>query len=156
MATTRQPRKAQSSTWWPKRGEIYLTALDPTVGNEIKKTRPALIIQNNTTNRYGRITMVAPITSTVRLPLSPLHVLLPADSTTGLSVPSVAVMGQIRAVDRSRLIKRLGQADAVAMLQVDQAIGIAFGLTEIDLELESPPAFTETVQKGANGFISAG
>jgi mRNA-degrading endonuclease toxin of MazEF toxin-antitoxin module len=72
--------------------------------------------------------MVAPITSTVRLPLSPLHVLLPADPSTGLSVPSVAVFNQIRAVDRIRLIKKLGEVDTLVMLQVEQAIRVAFGL----------------------------
>jgi len=74
---------------WPKRGEIYLAALDRAIGHEIKKTRPALVIQNDISNRYSAITMVAPITSTVRLPLSPLHVLLPADvSTVSQSFPS--------------------------------------------------------------------
>lgn len=73
--------------------------------------------------------MVAPITSTIRLPLSPLHVLLPSDSSTGLSVPSVAVFNQIRAIDRTRLRKRLGEAGAAVMLQADQAIKIAFGVT---------------------------
>src|SRR5258707_12743457 len=118
MAETRKPRKAASQTW-PQKGEIYLTALDPTVGHEIKKTRPALIIQNDTSNRYSGVTMIAPITSTVRLPLSPLHVLLPANSSTGLVVPSVAVFNQIRAVDRSRLLKKMGRADALAMVQAD-------------------------------------
>jgi mRNA interferase MazF len=72
--------------------------------------------------------MVAPITSTVRLPLSPLHVLLPADPSTGLAVPSVAVFNQIRTVDRIRLIRRLGQVDAAVILQIEQAIRVAFGL----------------------------
>jgi mRNA interferase MazF len=127
MATTRTPRTTKAANW-PKRGEIYLAALDPTVGHEIQKTRPALIIQNDTSNQYGAVTMVAPITSTVRLPLSPLHVLLPADASTGLAVPSVAVFNQIRALDRVRLVKRLGQIDALMMLQVEQAIRVAFGL----------------------------
>jgi mRNA-degrading endonuclease toxin of MazEF toxin-antitoxin module len=73
--------------------------------------------------------MVAPITSTVRLPLSPLHVLLPAGAATGLAVASVAVLNQTRAIDRSRLIKRLGEVDAFALLQVDEAIKAAFGLS---------------------------
>src|SRR5215469_9179583 len=132
MAKTRHPRKPPEAGW-PKRGEIYLTALDPTVGHEIQKTRPALIIQNDTSNRYSAVTMVAPITSTVRLPLSPLHVLLPAGESTGLAVASVAVFNQIRAVDRARLIKRLGETSPLAMLQVDEAIKAAFGLVT-DLE----------------------
>jgi mRNA-degrading endonuclease toxin of MazEF toxin-antitoxin module len=65
MAEGRQTGKADGSIW-PKRGEIYLTALDPTIGHEIRKTRPALVIQNDASGRYGAVTMVAPITSTVR------------------------------------------------------------------------------------------
>jgi mRNA-degrading endonuclease toxin of MazEF toxin-antitoxin module len=72
--------------------------------------------------------MVAPITSTVRLPLSPLHVLLPAGASSGLTVASVAVFNQIRAVDRSRPIKKLGEAGSAIMLQADEAIRAAFGL----------------------------
>jgi mRNA-degrading endonuclease toxin of MazEF toxin-antitoxin module len=56
-------------------------------------------------------------------------VLLPAGAVTGLTVPSVAVFNQIRAVDRRRLIRKLGQADASAMAQADLAIQAAFGLT---------------------------
>jgi mRNA interferase MazF len=127
MAETRQAGKAANHDW-PKRGEIYLTDLDPTVGHEIKKTRPALVIQNDTSNRYSAMTMVAPITSTVRLPLSPLHVLLPADSSTGLAVASVAVFNQIRAVDHKRLIRKLGEVDVLVLAEVDEAIKAAFGL----------------------------
>jgi mRNA-degrading endonuclease toxin of MazEF toxin-antitoxin module len=76
--------------------------------------------------------MVAPITSTVRLPLSPVHVLLQAGPVTGLIVPSVALFNQIRAVDRRRLIRKLGNADASAMAQADLAIQAAFGLTSGD------------------------
>ena len=130
MATTRRPRTATATANWPKQGEIYLVALDPAVGHKIQKTRPALIIQNDTSNHYSAVTMVAPITSTVRLPLSPLHVLLPANSSTGLSAASVAGFNQIRAVDRIRLIRRLGAVDALAMLPVDRAIRAAFGLPQ--------------------------
>jgi mRNA interferase MazF len=126
MATTRAGKAIPIN--YPKRGEIYLTALDPTVGHEIRKTRPALVIQNDTSNRYSATTIVAPITSKVRLPLSPLHVLLPAKASTGLDVPSVAVFTQIRAVDRRRLIKRLGEIDALTIAEVDQAIQIALGV----------------------------
>ena len=148
MAETRKSRKAASHNW-PKRGEIYLAALDPAVGHEIKKTRPALVVQNDTSNRYSAVTMVAPITSAVRLPLSPLHVLLPADPSTGLTVASVAVFNQIRAVDRKRLIKRLGEADSLAMAAVDEAIKAAFGLSlsVSDLGPESPATLTNAVSE---------
>jgi mRNA interferase MazF len=129
MATTRQSRTAQARH--PKRGEIYLTALDPTLGREIQKTRPALIIQNDVSNELSGITIVAPITSTVRFPLNPVHALLAADKNTGLSVTSVTLLNQIRAVDRVRLIKRLGVVDAETMEQVDEAIKISLGLLRL-------------------------
>ena len=141
MAETRKPRKPAVPVW-PKRGEIYLTALDPAVGHEIQKTRPALVIQNDTSNRYSAVTMVAPITSTVRLPLSPLHVLLPAGPSTGLTVASVAVFNQIRAVDRKRLIKKMGEVDALVLAQVDEAIKAAFGLSLLVSDMESRPTYS--------------
>ena len=125
MGPTRQKLTVQSH---PKRGEIYLTALDPTVGQEIQKTRPALVIQNDISNRVSNVTIVAPITSTVRFPLNPVHVLLTADQNTGLSVVSIALLNQVRAVDRSRLVKRLGKVDARTLEQVDEAIRISMGL----------------------------
>jgi mRNA interferase MazF len=74
---------------------------------------------------------VAPITSTVRFPLNPVHVLLSAGQATGLSVISVVVFNQIRAVDRVRLIRRLGIVDTGTLEQVDEAIGISLGLLAI-------------------------
>lgn len=132
MATTRRtaPQKASH----PKRGEIYLTALDPTVGREIQKTRPALVIQNDVSNRLSGITIVAPITSTVRFPLSPVHVLLVANHRTGLDVTSVALFNQIRAVDRVRLVKRLGAVEAETLEQVDEAIKISLGLINLETD----------------------
>ena len=47
----------------PKRGEIYLVSVDPTVGAEIQKTRPAVIVQNDIGNRHSPLTIVAAITS---------------------------------------------------------------------------------------------
>jgi mRNA interferase MazF len=129
MATTR--RTKTGATNWARRGEIYLTALDPTLGREIQKTRPALIVQNDVSNRLSEMTIVAPITSTVRFPLNPVHVLLPADQFTGLTVTSVALLSQIRAVDRMRLIRRLGVVDDATLERVDEAIQISLGLLRL-------------------------
>ena len=130
MAATRETQ-ATSKVGHPRRGEIYLTALDPTLGREIRKTRPALVIQNDVSNRLSEITVVAPITSTVRFPLNPVHVLRAADRNTGLSVISVAVFNQIRAVDRVRLVKRLGAVDDETLERVDEAIKISLGLIRL-------------------------
>ena len=77
------------------------------------------------------MTIVAPITSTVRFPLNPVHVLIPANQTTGLSVVSVAVFNQIPAVDRLRLIKRLGSVDEETLERVNEAISVTLGLVQI-------------------------
>jgi mRNA interferase MazF len=123
--------KSSAKTAYPRRGEIYLTALDPALGREIQKTRPALVIQNDVSNRLSEITIVAPITSTVRFPISPVHVLLTADGETGLTVTSVALFNQIRAVDRRRLIKRLGAIDHRTLEMVEDAIQISLGLIRL-------------------------
>jgi mRNA interferase MazF len=130
MAQARH-RRASTQGEWPRRGEIYIATLDPTIGREIQKTRRALIIQNDVSNRVTEITIVAPITSTVRFPLNPVHVLIPADANTGLAVTSVALLSQIRAVDKIRLVKRLGALDPDAQRRVDEAIQISLGLTPL-------------------------
>ena len=130
MATTRRIRAAPETSY-PKRGEIYLTSFDPTVGREIQKTRPSIIIQNDVSNRLTGMTIVAPITSTVRFPLNPIHVLIAADTRSGLSVTSVALLNQVRAVDRIRLIKRLGEVDNETLERVNEAIKISLGLVPV-------------------------
>src|SRR6266478_5868449 len=106
---------------FPKRGEIYLTALDPALGHEIKKTRPALVIQNDITNRYGMTTIVAAITSKVSSPPYPNEVIVDSRGT-GLEVTSTVRLDQIRTVDRQRLIRRLGRVEAEVLRRVDEAI----------------------------------
>src|SRR5205823_8594579 len=94
----------------PRRGEVYLVAFDPTVGHEIQKTGPAVVIQNDISNQYSRITIAAAVSSQFRDPPHPREVILPAKS--GLPKPSAVILNQIRPVDRKRLIKRLGAVDS--------------------------------------------
>jgi mRNA interferase MazF len=101
------------------------------VGHEIKKTRPALVIQNDITNEYLGTTVVAPITSTVRVPLSPTYVLIVQGATSGLDATSVALFEQVRTVDRTRLVKPIGRLDPKAIAQVDEAIAITLGLKRL-------------------------
>ncbi len=111
-----------------KRGAIYLVSFDPTVGHEIKKARPALVIQNDVGNRYSPLTIVAAITSKVSQFPYPVEVVIEATSTNGLSVRSAIRLDQLRTVDRQRLIKRLGQIDRSAITDVDEALRISLGL----------------------------
>src|SRR5437588_8459705 len=124
MAETRSRRTGRQD--FPQRGEIFLTALDPALGHEVKKTRPTLVIQNDVTNRYGMTTIVAAITSKVSVPPYPNEVLI-QPSTSGLEVVSTVRLDQIRTVDRKRLFKRLGKANEEVMRKIDQAILISLG-----------------------------
>lgn len=112
---------------FPRRGEIYLVAFDPTIGHEIKKTRPALVIQNDVSNQYSPITIVAAISSQFADPPRPREVPI-ATGKTGLSKPSAVILNQIRSIDRSRLQKRLGALDSGTLRKVDDAIKISLGL----------------------------
>ena len=92
---------------FPKRGDVYLVSFDPTRGAEIRKTRPALILQNDIANEHSDVTIVAAITSQFDDRLYPTEVLIKA-TEGGLASNSVALLNQIRSIDKRRLIKRLG------------------------------------------------
>jgi len=111
----------------PKRGEVYLVNFDPVVGWEIRKTRPALVLQNDIANRHSPITIVAAITSHCEEPLYPTEVLLKAREG-GTRKDSVVLLNQIRSVDRKRLVRRLGALNAETMRRVDRALQISVGL----------------------------
>jgi mRNA interferase MazF len=115
---------------YPRRGEVYLVTFDPTVGSEIQRTRPALILQNDITNRNSTITIVTAITSQFEEPLYPTEVMV-SPPEGGLTVPSVALLNQIRSIDRRRLVRRLGRVTAATMEQVDRALRISMGLIEL-------------------------
>ena len=116
---------------FPRRGEIYLVEFDPARGHEIKKTRPALIIQNDVGNRHGRVTIVAAITSKFSVAPYPVEVVVSPDRANGLSIPSAIELSQIRSVDRERLVRRLGALDAATMRRVDEALKISLGLVDL-------------------------
>jgi mRNA interferase MazF len=114
----------------PRRGEIYLVDFDPTLGAEIQKTRPALILQNDIANRHSPITIVAAITSKFDNTLYPTEVLIrPPEG--GLTVESVVLLNQVRSIDKRRLVKRLGVLKSATMRQVEQALLLSFGIVKI-------------------------
>ena len=84
-----------------RRYEVYLVKLDPTQGPEIEKTRPCVIVSPDEMNRYIRTVIIAPMTSTQRD--YPTRVNLTFQRKKGQ-----VVLDQIRTVDKSRLVKRLG------------------------------------------------
>jgi len=113
---------------FPRRGDVYLVEFDPARGHEIKKTRPAVIVQNDTNNRYSPVTIVAAVTSKVSPVLYPVEVAVVPTKANGLSLPSAIQLSQIRSMDQSRLLKRLGAVDMATMSKVDTALKISLGL----------------------------
>src|SRR5215831_3013579 len=114
----------------PRRGEVYLVTFDPTVGSEIQRTRPALIIQNDVANRHSPITIVAAISSQFDEPLYPTEVLI-TPPEGGLTIASVALLNQIRSIDRRRLVRRLGRVSTATMERVNRATQLSLGLIEL-------------------------
>src|ERR1700730_14443960 len=94
----------------PKRGEVFLVNFDPTIGSEIRKTRPALILQNDTANLHSPVTIVAAITSYNGGKLYPTEVGIEALSG-GLERHSIVLLNQLRTIDRQRLVRKLGNLD---------------------------------------------
>jgi mRNA interferase MazF len=114
----------------PKRGEIYLVNFEPTVGAEIRKTRPALVLQNDIANRHSPITIVAAVTSKFDETLYPTEVLVTAPEG-GLSVDSVILLNQIRSIDKRRLARRLGAISLATMKKVERSLQISLGLLKV-------------------------
>lgn len=120
----------KSKVTHPKRGEVYRVSFDPTRGAEIRKTRPALILQNDIANRYSPITVVAAITSQYEEPLYPTEVLVKRPEG-GLTSDSVVLLNQIRSIDKRRLLKRLGTLRPATLKQVDRALEVSLGLVTV-------------------------
>lgn len=107
------------------RGDIHLVDLDPVVGSEASKRRPAIIVSNDgantTATRLGRgVVTVVPVTSNVQRVYS-FQVRLPA-TTTGLGRDSKAQAEQVRAVAVQRIGARIGSVSGPLMLELDEAL----------------------------------
>jgi mRNA interferase MazF len=87
-----------------KRFEVYLVNLDPTVGSEIKKTRPCLIVSPDEMNRHIATAIIAPMTTKGRN--YPTRVSCKFEGKRGQ-----VVLDQLRTVDKKRLVKKLGRMD---------------------------------------------
>ena len=112
---------------FPRRGEVYWVNLDPTLGTEIAKTRPGLVISNDIGNQHSDRVIIAPLTSGGTGRVYPFEVLVnPGEA--GLSRASKVVLDQIRTVDKLRLGARMGSLLADRMLHVDRAIRISLAV----------------------------
>ena len=111
-----------------KRGDIFYADLSPVVGSEQGGIRPVLIIQNDTGNKYSPTVIAAAITSQTGKNKLPTHIEIGSEEN-GLKADSVVLTEQIRTIDKSRLKEKIGHiTDSEVMSQVNNAIGISFGL----------------------------
>lgn len=109
-----------------RRGDIYLVNFDPSIGSEVKKARPAVLVSNDTANatvsRLGRgVLTVVPVTSNTERIYS-FQVFIKASATTGLNVDSKAQAEQVRAVDARRLFQRIGSVSSADLARLDAAL----------------------------------
>lgn len=105
----------------PHRGDIYWVTLDPALGSEIRKTRPALVISNDSCNAHGARVVVLPITSNVTS-------LYPGEARIHVrGRPARALGDQIRSIDKARLRARIGSLNQAELREVEAAVLITLG-----------------------------
>ncbi len=112
----------------PKQGDIYLVTLDPTVGPEMSKTRPGVVVSNDYANKGSKRVSIVPITSSNTEKVFPFEVLLNASLETGLKVNSKVACDQVRSIDKCRLIKNIGTISGNTLEKIKAALGLHFGL----------------------------
>ena len=104
---------------WPRRFDVYLVSLDPTVGSEIRKTRPCAVVSPDEMNRHIRTVMVAPMTTQGRT--YPTRVACRFKGKAGR-----VVLDQLRTVDSQHLIKKLGTLGSEAQSDVLRVLAEMF------------------------------
>lgn len=90
-----------------KKYQIYGVDLNPTIGAEMNKLRPCVIISPDEMNKYLKTVIVTPLTSTNRA--LPTRILIKATVTSGLKNDSYAALDQIKTIDKSRLLNYIGE-----------------------------------------------
>jgi mRNA interferase MazF len=106
----------------PKRGDIWLVNLDPTIGAEIKKVRPAVVVSSDAIGRLP-IKLVAPLTDWKEYFANNVwHVRVNPTSATGLTKASAVDTLQLRGLDQQRFIRKLGEVSPATMEEITLAI----------------------------------
>lgn len=106
----------------PRRGEVWWVAFDPSIGGEIRKTRPAIVVSNDIANRLLNRVQVVPITSSIgRLYPSEAYVTVNGERRK-------AMADQLTTVSKTRLRERLGRIGSAELMAVARAIGVQLQL----------------------------
>lgn len=110
-----------------RKGEVWLINLDPTIGAEIRKTRPAVIVSEDAIGVLP-LRVIVPLTDwKERYAVAPWMVAIMPDEQNGLAKPSSADAFQIRSVSQERFVQRIGMFNKEQLAQVLKAIKIVMG-----------------------------
>jgi mRNA interferase MazF len=111
-----------------RRGEVWLINLEPTIGSEIKKTRPAVIVNDDAIGILP-LKVIVPITDWKdRYSVAKWMVRLEVDAENGLSKTSVADTFQVRSVAQERFVRQVGRLSDIAMLEISKALAIVLNI----------------------------
>jgi mRNA interferase MazF len=105
------------------RGDVWLMNPGRGIGSEMQKPWPAVIVQNDIGNRYSPMTIIVPISSSKTETVRPFEVLL------DLKKESKALCNHVGAIDKRRLIRKLGRLDNATMAEINEALKVALELT---------------------------
>ena len=133
-----------------RRGDIFYADLSPVVGSEQGGIRPVLILQNEVGNWFSPTVIIAAMTARGGKAHLPTHV--PVGTDSGLRRPSLVLAEQVRTIDKSRLLERVGMLPPEKQEQVDRALRISFALSP---QREEEPEWTQeesSITMGCSGF----
>jgi mRNA interferase MazF len=115
----------------PKRGEVWIVNFDPTLGAEIKKIRPAIVVSSDAVGKLP-IKLIAPLTDwKAYFNQNFWHVRIDPDSTNGLTKVSAVDTLQLRGMDLQRFIRKLGQVSETTMAEIAAAVAAVVEYQEL-------------------------
>ena len=110
------------------RGDVFDARLDPTEESEQAGVRPVVVVSRNAINQYSAVIVVAPLTTATNVKRPYPNNVSIAQGEAGLTADSVLLGGQIRAIAKSRLLRKRGELSPNTIAQIDQALRITLDL----------------------------
>ena len=111
-----------------KRGDVFDARLNPTEGSEQAGVRPVIIVSRDAINQNSSVIVIVPVTKAANIKRTYPNNVTITQGEGGLTVDSVALGGQVRAIATSRLLRQRGSLSSSTMQQVDRALRITLDL----------------------------